>query len=154
MRRLNRIVVLAFAFACMVACSGERAVLSFEAPGLKLDSVRLATGGETVVVAYDSTHAMQLAIDGFPGGFAELQFGRLSKLVYLEAGKTLHVHYERVRGSRESPYAFHGDLQAENVWLDEHTRLKPVNFGKITVAGEAIRIMEDSAQIRVVEIKK
>ena len=155
MRRLNRVVVLAFACICMMACSGERqAVLSFKAPGLKLDSVRLVTGGETVVVAYDSTHAMQLAIDGFPGGFAELQFGRLSKLVYLEAGKTLHVHYERVRGSRESPYVFHGDLQAENVWLDEHTRLKPVNFGEITAAGEAISIMEDSAQTRVVEIKK
>ena len=148
-------VVLASACVCMLACSGEQqAVLSFEAQGLKLDSVRLAAGGETVAVAYDSTHAMQLAIDGFPGGFAELQFGRLSKLVYLEAGKTLNVHYERVRGSRESPYAFDGDLQAENAWLDEHARLKPVNFGKIMASGEAIRIMEDSAQMRAVEIKK
>ena len=148
-------LVIAMGFVGVVACSSEQAaVLSFEAPGLKLDSVRLSTGDKTMAVAYDSTRAVSLTISGFQSGFAELQFGRLKKLVYLEAGKVVEIYYERKQNPLDSPYTFQGDLQPENVWLDEHARLKTVDFRQVKEAEEAIRRIEDSVAVRVAALEE
>lgn len=131
----------------LTACEESRpAVVSFEAPGLKVENVRLEAGEEYWETAYDSTGVMCLEAKDFGGGYAWLQFGRARKMIYLEKGKELKIGYRRVRGSRESPYTFTGDLAAENRWLDANERPAPVKFNPDIPPAEALRLIEEEAE--------
>lgn len=53
-------------------------------------------------------------------GYARLEMGRTSKLLYVEDGGHLRITYD---SSADKRYVFEGEGSAENDWLDSHERL-------------------------------
>lgn len=153
-KRIIGIWVILSAMALTVCAGSRQAVVSFEAPGLKVENVSLEAGGERLEMAYDSAGIMRLALKDFCGGYAWLEFGRVRKMIYLEKGKEVKVRYQRVRGSQESPYTFTGDLAAENRWIDENERPAPVMLTQDITPAETLRLIEEDAERKRLSIRK
>lgn len=138
----------------MLSCSHQQTVVFFEAFGVKVDSVHLKTENEIVSVKYDSAHVAQLVLKDFQKGYVQLQFGRISRLVYLERGKDLYVSYKRTNDGRRPLYSFRGRLRNENNWLCMHERMPMVDFKEAHTSADAIGCIEKNIQLCKQSIKE